>query len=275
MARPGRIVAALLATAMLSSVPLATGAAGATGGISISATINGHAAKSGADAIKLSPSSSGAVDVTIRNNTASTIEVRTVRLAGRVMGLVFFAYDTSVEISLPPNTEQTRHLVIDLTGLRGQAIGLVPSELDILGPGRHSLASRDFVVDVRGSMWSVYGIFGLAILALTIMWSTGVMLALARGTLHPNRWRRAMRFLVSGLGLGLVFVFTLSALRIVAPTAGVWIPIVVGAAVVLFGAGYLTPTPGGDGEDENDDDDAYDEDDGTPRHGRSALPVEG
>ena len=275
MARSARIVAMLLAATMLCSAPLATGAAAATGGVSLSATLDGHAAKSGSDPIKLSPSSSGTIVVTIRNNTDKTIEVRTVRLAGRVMGLVFFAYDTSVQFSVPSHTEQTHQLVIDLTGLHGQATGLVPAEVDILGPGRNSLASRDFVVDVRGSIWSLYGFFGLAILALTIIWSTGVMLALARGTLHPNRWRRAMRFLVSGLGIGLVFVFTLSALRIVAPTAGVWIPTVVGAATVLFIAGYLTPTPGGDGEDDNEIEDAYDEDDGIPRHGHSVLPVEG
>jgi len=55
----------------------------------------------------------------------------------------------------------------------------------------------------------------------------------------------------------------------------VWIPTVVGAATVLFIAGYLTPTPGGDGEDDNEIEDAYDEDDGIPRHGHSVLPVEG
>jgi hypothetical protein len=47
-------------------------------------------------------------------------------------------------------------------------------------------------------------------------------------------------------------VFGLSALRIVAPHASIWIPLVVGSAVAMFVLGYLAPFL--DPEDEDADD---------------------
>jgi hypothetical protein len=90
---------------------------------------------------------------------------------------------------------------------------------------------------------------------LTALSIAGSLLALARGRLHPNRWRRALRFLAAGLGVGLVLVFSLSAFRAFAPLPSRWIPCVVGASVLFFVIGYLTPTPD-TGDDEDDDIDA-------------------
>jgi hypothetical protein len=119
---------------------------------------------------------------------------------------------------------------------------------------RNVLAAQDATLDVRGSLWSVYGLFGLVILVVTTAWIANVALRLRRGTLPPNRWQRATRFLVPGVGMGLVFVFTLSALRIVAPTAMLWLPVVIGAAAVMFAFGYLTPEPARDHVDDGESD---------------------
>jgi hypothetical protein len=87
-----------------------------------------------------------------------------------------------------------------------------------------------------------------------------------------------MLFLAPGLGIGLVFVFTLSTFRLLAPTAGTWIPFVFGSAALFMGVGYLTPTPD-DGDSDDDGDDAavyyaatYPQGD---RDGWSMLPVDG
>lgn len=279
MARSLRVLlmAAVIATLGLLSVP--SDAVAASGNVSISSTINGHKVSSSGH-VRLSPSSASNLSLTVTNNTAGSITIGTVRIEGRVMGLVFYAYDTSVLITVAPHSSTTRDIVIDLSGLSGQATGLIPSEVQILDQHRNEIASQSTVVDVRGSIWSVYGLFGLIVLILTIIWSINVAVALARGRLHPNRWRRAMRFLVPGLGLGLVFVFTLSATRVVAPTPALWIPVVLGCAALLMAIGYLTPTPGSAEDDEDEDDDDERDDVATqvlgPRHEAGAagtLPV--
>lgn len=251
MARFTRAAALLLVSIGLAF--LAPGPAGAaSGGVSVAATINGHKV-AGADSVKLSPSSSATLQVTVTNNTAQAISARTVRLEGRVIGLVFYAYDTSIVLDVPAHSTQTRTIQLDVSGLKGQATGLIPSQVQLLDRHRNEIASQDVTIDVRGSLWSVYGLFGLVILLLTIGWTANVLLRLFRGSLPENRWVRATLFLVPGIGIGLVFVFTLSALRFVAPTAALWVPVVVGAAALMFVVGYLTPTPGSD-DDESDED---------------------
>jgi hypothetical protein len=60
----------------------------------------------------------------------------------------------------------------------------------------------------------------------------------------------------------LTVTFTLSALRIIAPSARLWLPLTVGCAVVMFIIGYLSPGPDGDDEDDEDEDvDEADEND--------------
>jgi peptidoglycan/LPS O-acetylase OafA/YrhL len=97
----------------------------------------------------------------------------------------------------------------------------------------------------------VYGMFGLAVIVLTVLSLGGALLALARHQLPENRWRRGLRFLTPGLGVGLFAVFTLSAMRVLVPRPGVWIPILLVTGGGAFLAGYLTPSP--DDEEENGD----------------------
>ena len=99
-------------------------------------------------------------------------------------------------------------------------------------------------------MKSVYGLFGLALVLLTIFAALGSLLALARHRLSPNRWLRGARFLTPGLGLGLVLVFTLSAFRVWVPSTGRWLVMILLCGAVFFGIGYLTPAPLDEGEEE-------------------------
>ncbi len=77
------------------------------------------------------------------------------------------------------------------------------------------------------------------------------------GRLPLNRWRRGLRLLTPGIGLGLVLVFTLSVARVWVPTTERWITVAAAFAVGFFILGYLTPTPAED--DEDDDEDILDE----------------
>ncbi len=241
------------AALLLAVMPLffAQAASATSGEVTMTARIDGTPLSTSSEAhpIKLYPLRSALIAVTIHNETDTSLHVATVRLAGQVMGLTFFAYDTTVEVVVPPGRTVTHRYALGLLGLNGQATGLIQSSLAILGPGQQAVASQGLVVDVRGSLRSVYGMFGLAIAVLTALAFTGALVRLARHRLHPNRFRRGLRFLVPGIGLGLFLVFTLSATRVFVPQPGRWVPLLVVSAVVLFGLGYLTPSPELPGEE--------------------------
>lgn len=246
-------IAALLAGFWVSSSsPAAHGASASR--VNLSAWLDRRPVQTGIEGrpIRLDPSKTALVRVRVANRSSRPITVKAVRLEGRVMGLAFFAYDTSVGMRLAPNSSQERTFELDLVGLRGQATGLIPSAVKILDQDRTPIDAVGFTADIRGSLRSVYGGFGLTIAALTIVSFLDALMRLARHLLSQNRWRRALRFATPGVGVGLVIIFTLSALRVLAPTAGRWVPILTGSTLIFFAMGYLTPTPGAK-EDEEDD----------------------
>jgi hypothetical protein len=179
----------------------------------------------------------------VTNRGAAPATVRGVRLEGRALGLAFFAYDVSVGIEVAPGATEWRQVDLNIAGLKGQATGLLGASLELLGPQRQRLNTQSFVVDVRGSMRSVYGSFGLAVAAVTGLLFLGALYALASNRLPTNRLSRGLRFLTPGLGFGLVMVFTLSSARVFVPRPGRWAPIVIVSAAAFLALGYLTPTP--------------------------------
>ena len=265
-----RLLAAVAVLAAVAAAWMTVSPAGAaTGAVGVETVIDGRPATEATELhpMRLDPRRPITLELRVTNGGAVPVEVATVRLQGQVIALTFFAYDTSVGVVVPPGGIETRTFVIDLIGLGGQATGLIEGSVAILDGERRSLASQAFVVDVRGSLWSVYGAFGLAVAILTLVSLAGALVALASSQLPDNRWRRGLRFLTPGLGLGLVVVFTLSAVRAFVPRAGRWAPILLVSGVVLFALGYLTPSP----DDEDDEDDEGDEgDEGRARHDAGA-----
>ncbi|WP_143138856.1 hypothetical protein [Lentzea waywayandensis] len=170
--------------------------------------------------------------------------MKTVRISGTALALTFFSYDTTVPFDVPAKSSETRSFPLEPTDLGSQAIGLLPVTVEVIDVQRESIASVETTGDVKGSLWSVYGAFGLGVLVLTGLSWAGALIALARRRLPPNRWQRAMRFLPAGIGTGLVAVISLSVLRLVAPSPTAEIPFIVGAAAAAFVLGYLTPHPG-------------------------------
>ena len=224
---------------------LATPAAAEGPKIAFTSTIDGQSLKeAGANSpIALHPTVSTVVHVEVTNNGSSPLEIRSVRLNARVLGLAFFSYTTRVDLTVAPGATGTRTFALDLGDLDGQATGLLPAELALVAPDRSVLATEHGTVDVKGKLRSVYGIFGLAVAGITGLLILGLLVRLVRRTLPDNRWVRALRFAVPGLGLGLTVTFTLGALRIVVPSLGTSIAFLLGGLLVGFVLGYLTPAP--------------------------------
>ncbi len=243
---------ALVAVGILfSSIVAATPAAAADA--TLSASIDGRAvARSKENRPVRLRTERVPVDLEVTNRASSPITASTVRFSGRVMGLTFFAYETSADIRVNAGATESRRFVLDLGSLKGQATGLLLGSITLLDGDRQELASQDMVVDVRGSVRSVYGTFGLLLAVLTGIALALALRALALHRLSSNRWARALRFLGPGIGLGLVFVIGFSILRIFAPRPARWAPIMIVCAGALFLVGYLSPSPEGDDQFERD-----------------------
>ena len=231
------------------------------GSLTMRAEVDGTALSTATEArpLKLTPGHPATVTVSVDNRTSIPVVIGAVDLEGKVAGLIFFAFDTSVNFDVAPGQARGLTYVLDTTSLKGQATGLVPGEVAVLGLNDQTIARQSFVTDVHGSLVSVYGLFGLGILLMTGMAWAEALLALARGRLPVNRWRRGTRFLAAGLGVGGILVFSLSAVGAWLPSGGHWLIILAIGALAGFVLGYLTPTPlpSGDGsvEDQGEDGD--------------------
>jgi hypothetical protein len=249
------VAAALLLTFVASAALVAAPPADAESPVVVTATIDGVSTSESSPThpVMLRPDQSANIDIEIINHGSNAVTLRAVRLTGVVTGLTFFAYQTSINLDVAAGQKTHLRYSLDLDGLDGQATGLIPARISVVDADHHVVGAQAFVSDVRGSIVSVYGLFGLALLALTGLAIAGVLWAVATHRMPHNRWRRGVRLLTVGLGLGLVMVFTLSAFRIWVPTADRWVVTVLGFAIVFFVIGYLTPTPSGDDDEELDE----------------------
>jgi hypothetical protein len=214
--------------------------AGAVGGIEMASAVNGTKLD---HRVRLDPDRPARVELTVANNTDNPLRVRSVRLSGSVLGLTFFSSSTANRLEVPARQTRMWAVEVEVEDLGSQATGLLPLEVTLVGEKRRTLATAGATADVRGSVDSTYGLFGLGLLVVTFLLWASALLAMVRGSLPANRWRRAVAFAPGGVGLGLVAVVTLSVLRVVAPSAPSELGFVAGAAAVSFLLGYLTPAP--------------------------------
>jgi hypothetical protein len=251
---------ALLLVALLGGLVLLSGppAVAADSDITFTATLDGRSLDTidANEPLKLHPDRGVLIAITARNTGTKDVEVRSVRLDAHVVGLAFFTYTTRVDLALAPGASGDRHFLLDLGDLGGQATGLLPAEVTLLAADRSALAVRALPVDVRGNARSVYGVFAIGVGAVTLLLLIGLLIRLASHRLPDNRWSRAWRFAVPGAGIGLTLTFTLSALRLVVPSARASTLLFVGAGLIGFVAGYLSPS-----QDDDSDRDDLDEDD--------------
>ena len=214
-------------------------------GVDLSATIDDRdiAETSATEPLRLPPNSTIRVAVALTNNSDGALHIRRVDLAGRVLGLTFFSYSTAVELTIAPGRSEALKYRLDLAGLEGQATGLIVADLAVIGDDGAPIASIPLDTDVRGSLYSVYGLFGIALAVLTALAIADAALAIARHRLSTNRWQRGLRLLAPGIGIGLIFGFTASVLRWWVPDTGLWLAVAGVSASVGFLLGYCSPTP--------------------------------
>jgi hypothetical protein len=189
----------------------------------------------------LRPDSSPRLVIDLANHGSRAMVIRAVRIDGRVIGLSFFSYTTRIDVALPPGATTRREVDLDLDELGSQAVGLIPARAQLVGADRTVLGQTSFPVDVKGSAFSVYAVFGLAVAGITLALLASLLLAIARRQLPGNRWKRAVLFLPVGTGLGMTATFTLSATRMLTPSGPSWLTLVSGCAVVAFVVGYFLP----------------------------------
>ena len=196
------------------------------------------------DPLKLQPGSELQVDIDMTNGTSEELFVRAVRLDSQVLGLTFFTYSTRVDATIAPGETVSRSFLVDLGDLGDQAVGLLPARLSLLDQDRGVIVSDSFPVDVRGSLSSVYGLFGIIVAIITALLLAAALVRLATHRLPANRWSRAARFGIVGFGVGMTLTFTLSALRLLTPGAAAWSTAVLVCTAIGLALGYLSPDPG-------------------------------
>ncbi|WP_067828917.1 hypothetical protein [Nocardia inohanensis] len=237
--------AAALVVFLSTAAVSATGPATAAGAVSATATIDGRAL-AGATAshpVRLDPGKVTPIVMEVKNETAKPVSLRRVDFTGHVLGLNFFSYSTSVELTIAAGKTEKLTYRLDPAGLDGQATGLIGSDLTLIGSDGNPVTSVHTVIDVRGSLFSVYGLFGVIIAVLTGLAITDAALTVARHRLSVNRWQRGLRLLAPGIGLGLMVGFTASVARWWVPGTGLWLALAGVAAAAFFLIGYLSPTP--------------------------------
>jgi hypothetical protein len=265
------LIAAAIATSMLlAPIPaLASGAAG------LNATINrtNLARATEARPVQIIPGKPITIALVVRNGTTSPISVGSVNFEGRVAGLTFFSFDTLVRFDVPAGQSKSLAYILDTTSLKGQTTGLVPCSLSLSTASGQLIASQALVSYIKGSIISVYGLFGLGILVLTVLGFIEALLALAHGRLPLNRWRRGIRFLIPGFGVGAILVFSLSAFGEWLPSNGHWFVILAVFGAAGFVIGYLTPTPPVPGEEDEDEEEEEEELNGPGNSPVSEIPA--
>jgi hypothetical protein len=175
--------------------------------------------------------------------SASSLSVRSVRFQGRVLGLAFVSYETQVDLKAAPGRTDTRSYRLGLTGVGRQATGLLPARIQLVDDKGRVINTRNFVVRVHGSLWSAYGILGLAVAALSVLLIAGAVAALIRGRQHRRRLQRGLTFAAPGAGVGAFVLFLLSAAAVVVPTPPAWIAFLAVGGVFGLAVGLVTPTP--------------------------------
>ena len=193
------------------------------------------------------------LEVTIDNGTSKPVTVNAVRLIGRSVGATVFSSEIAIGAQLDPGETQTRTIQLDLRGITDQANGLFEGEVQLLDPDRNVIASEDAVWDVRGSMTSLFGLFAIMLLVVTIILTAFSFRDLATGRLSKNRWWRGVRFAFVGLSIGATALVWMSVLRLVAPRAVVAYPLLLVLGIAGFVLGSLSPDPSHGIEDEDDD----------------------
>ncbi len=212
--------------------------------VSVEASIDGISLDDAdaSDPLPLSTEESELV-LTMTNTGEFAQTIRYLRLEGEMVGLTFLTYTTRVGVDLSPGEQRTVSVPLDFFDIDSQAHGFLRAKLALYAPGadRELLGTDEFAVDVRGSVTSTMALFAALLLFATVATLFVNINGLARRTLPPNRFRRALRFAASGLGVGLLLTVAFSVLRIFPLPSVAWWPLLAIPTAIAFAAGYVAP----------------------------------
>src|SRR5262245_58119348 len=183
-----RVVAALVIALAFGLVVVPSAAADSRGLVVTSATVGGQdvASTNWGAPLRLVPGDFVDVEVQVVNHGDQAVHIRRTDLSGRVLGLVCFSYLVPLDVSVAPGATETLRYRLELIGLDGQAIGLMRGDVAVVGDDGERVAWMPMITDVRGSLLSVYGLFGFALLVLTVLASVDAGLAIRRHRLSGN-----------------------------------------------------------------------------------------
>lgn len=208
-----------------------------------------------ADPARLEPGATSILALSLVNQTDEPVTVSHIRLEGELLGLTFLTYDVRVVLEVPAGGTRFVEVPLDFFDLDQQAHGYLRTHLRTYDADRQRLSSDEFAVDVRGKPFSTMSVFALLLLGITVATAAYSLRDLARRSLPAHRMARGVRFLIPGLGVGLLLSAAFSILRIFPLPSSSSVPLTVIPALAAFAAGYfLTPAPD-DGDDDLDEDD--------------------
>jgi hypothetical protein len=181
--------------------------------------------------------------VLMTNATSIPIDVGSVELDGRMLGLSFVRVRTALDETVQPGEERLITFPIDLYGVDRQAHGLLRGRIALYGPGGESLASQPLTLDGRGRVASVTSLLALALAAIG-----GIGLATAAkrfigGGLPGERRLRGLQLVPTGAVFGLALSATSSVVRIWPLPAPLWVLLTGLVSLAFYALGvYLPPS---------------------------------
>jgi hypothetical protein len=194
--------------------------------------------------LALRPKKESVLALEMRNTTSKPIEVKRVRIEGDVLSITFLTYDVRVRTVIAPGETRALDVPLDFFDLDKQATGYVRAHLRLYDVQRRRISNDDFAIDIRGSIFSTMVFFALALLVLTLISTVRNVRDMKRRTLPANRFQRGLRFLIPGIGVGLLLSVGFSILRIFPLPAVGWIPLTLVPGAIAFAVGYfLTKAP--------------------------------
>lgn len=227
--------------------------------ITVTAEFNGRpvAGAGNNDPIQLDPLRRSNFQLTIVNRSDEPLNITRIRLFGRAFGINFVAFDALFDATVAPGDTQPISVPVEFIDLERQATGLLPGGFAVFGENRRVIYEQDFVLDVGGSATSVIALFAYLTAIVTAFGTGALVLALRRRSLDPNRFWRLTRFGFLGFGYGLTIVAALSLFRVAAPTATLWVPVLlipgaIAGAIGFFSPGWLDPAEPDESESEED-----------------------
>ena len=256
---PGLAALFVVVVVTLSAAPFAL----AADDVTFVMTIDGNDVSQSSGSSPVAIDGQVPLEIDITNAGSDPVTVSAVRLVGRSIGATVFSSEIAIGAQLDAGESQTRTIQLDLRGITDQANGLFEGEVQLLDPDRNVIASEDAVWDVKGSMTSLFGLFAIMLLVVTVILTAFSFRDLATGRLSKNRWWRGVRFAFVGLAIGATILVWLSVLRLVAPRAVIAYPLLLVLGIAGFVLGSLSPDPSRGIEDEDDDEEDEEEYDRT------------